>query len=304
VVEVVLSARPAKAVPYLFPDRCPVCGSHAVREADASGKLDKARRCTGGLICSAQAVERLRHLVSRDAFDIEGLGEKQIEAFYQDGVITRPQDIFALEAYDAASLKKLKDREGWGPTSVRNLFAAINTRRQITLNRFIYALGIRHVGESTAKLLARHAGDFTQLRTMILAAKEADSEARTQLTAIDGIGPVMADALVDFFTEPHNQEVMDALLAQVKIEPMEQVVSSSPVAGMTIVFTGALERMTRDEAKAMAERLGAKVSGSVSKKTNLVVAGPGAGSKLADAQKHGVEVISEDVWFERVGAGH
>jgi len=304
VVEVVLSARPAKAVPYLFPDRCPVCGSHAVREADASGKLDKARRCTGGLICSAQAVERLRHFVSRDAFDIEGLGEKQIEAFYQDGVITRPQDIFALEAYDAASLKKLKDREGWGPTSVRNLFAAINTRRQITLNRFIYALGIRHVGESTAKLLARHAGDFTQLRTMILAAKEADSEARTQLTAIDGIGPVMADALVDFFTEPHNQEVMDALLAQVKIEPMEQVVSSSPVAGMTIVFTGALERMTRDEAKAMAERLGAKVSGSVSKKTNLVVAGPGAGSKLADAQKHGVEVISEDVWFERVGAGH
>jgi DNA ligase (NAD+) len=304
VVEVVLSARPAEAVPYLFPDRCPVCGSHAVREADASGKLDKARRCTGGLICSAQAVERLRHFVSRDAFDIEGLGEKQIEAFYQDGVITRPQDIFALEAYDAASLKKLKDREGWGPTSVRNLFAAINTRRQITLNRFIYALGIRHVGESTAKLLARHAGDFTQLRTMILAAKEADSEARTQLTAIDGIGPVMADALVDFFTEPHNQEVMDALLAQVKIEPMEQVVSSSPVAGMTIVFTGALERMTRDEAKAMAERLGAKVSGSVSKKSNLVVAGPGAGSKLADAQKHGVEVISEDVWFERVGAGH
>jgi DNA ligase (NAD+) len=301
VVEVVLSARRAEAVPYLFPDRCPVCGSHAVREADASGKLDKARRCTGGLICSAQAVERLRHFVSRDAFDIEGLGEKQIEAFYQDGVITRPQDIFALEAYDAASLKKLKDREGWGPTSVRNLFAAINTRRQIALNRFIYALGIRHVGESTAKLLARHAGDFTQLRTMILAAKEADSEARAQLTAIDGIGPVMADALVDFFTEPHNQEVMDALLAQVTIEPMEQVVSSSPVAGMTIVFTGALERMTRDEAKAMAERLGAKVSGSVSKKTNLVVAGPGAGSKLADAQKHGVEVISEDAWFERVG---
>ena len=301
VVEVVLSARPAEVVPYLFPDRCPVCGSHAVREADASGKLDKARRCTGGLICSAQAVERLRHFVSRDAFDIEGLGEKQIEAFYQDGVITRPQDIFALEAYDAASLKKLKDREGWGPTSVRNLFAAINTRRQIALNRFIYALGIRHVGESTAKLLARHAGDFTQLRTMILAAKEADSEARAQLTAIDGIGPVMADALVDFFTEPHNQEVMDALLAQVTIEPMEQVVSSSPVAGMTIVFTGALERMTRDEAKAMAERLGAKVSGSVSKKTNLVVAGPGAGSKLADAQKHGVEVISEDAWFERVG---
>ena len=301
VVEVVLSERSSEATPYLFPDRCPVCGSHAVREADGAGKLDKARRCTGGLVCSAQAVERLRHFVSRDAFDIEGLGEKQIEAFYQDGIILRPQDIFTLEARDAASLKKLKDREGWGSTSVRNLFAAINERRKIALNRFIYALGIRHVGESTAKLLARHAGNFTHLREMIVAAHAPDSEARAQLTAIDGIGPVMAEALVDFFVEPHNQEEMDALVQAVTIEPMEQVASHSPVACMTIVFTGSLERMTRDEAKAMAERLGAKVSGSVSKKTNLVVAGPGAGSKLADAQKHGVEVISEDVWFERVG---
>ena len=302
VVEVVLSERADDAAPYVFPHVCPVCGSHAVREADASGKLDKARRCTGGLICSAQAVERLRHFVSRDAFDIEGLGEKQIEAFYQDGIITRPQDIFALEAYDAASLKKLKDREGWGATSVRNLFGAINGRRRIALNRFIYALGIRHVGESTAKLLARHAGDFTHLRAMVLAAQQPDSDARKQLTAIDGIGPVMAEALVDFFIEPQNQDVMDALLAAVSIEPMEQVAATSPVSGMTIVFTGSLERMTRDEAKAMAERLGAKVAGSVSKKTGLVVAGPGAGSKLADAQKHGVEVISEDAWFERIGA--
>ena len=301
VVEVVLSERKSDAMAYVFPQTCPVCGSHAVREADASGKLDKARRCTGGLVCSAQAVERLRHFVSRDAFDIEGLGEKQIEAFYQDGLITRPQDIFALEAYDAASLKKLKDREGWGVTSVRNLFAAINGRRQITLNRFIYALGIRHVGESTAKLLARHAGDFVHLREMVLAAREPESDARKQLTTIDGSGPVMAEALVAFFTEPHNQEVMDALLAAVSIAPMEQVATTSPVSGMTIVFTGSLERMTRDEAKAMAERLGAKVAGSVSKKTNLVVAGPGAGSKLSDAQKHGVEVISEDAWFERVG---
>ena len=301
VVEVVLSERPAGATPYLFPDRCPVCGSHAVREADSAGKLDKARRCTGGLVCSAQAVERLRHFVSRDAFDIEGLGEKQIEAFYQDGIILRPQDIFTLEARDAASLKKLKDREGWGPTSVRNLFAAINERRNIPLNRFIYALGIRHVGESTAKLLARHAGNFQHLREMIVSAHAPDSEARAQLTAIDGIGPVMAEALVDFFIEQHNQEEMDALVQAVTILPMEQVASQSPVAGMTIVFTGSLERMTRDEAKAMAERLGAKVSGSVSKKTNLVVAGPGAGSKLADAQKHGVEVISEQDWFTRVG---
>ena len=301
VVEVVLSERAGDARPYEFPQLCPVCGSHAVREADASGKLDKARRCTGGLICSAQAVERLRHFVSRDAFDIEGLGEKQIEAFYQDGLITRPQDIFTLADRDTGSLKKLKDREGWGATSVRNLFAAIEGRRQITLNRFIYALGIRHVGESTAKLLARHAGDFGHLREMVLAAQEPDSDARKQLTGIDGIGPVMADALVDFFTEPHNQEVMEALLGAVSIAPMEQVATASPVSGMTIVFTGALERMTRDEAKAMAERLGAKVAGSVSKKTSLVVAGPGAGSKLADAQKHGVEVISEDAWFERVG---
>ena len=158
------------------------------------------------------------------------------------------------------------------------------------------------MGESTAKLLARHAGDFTHLRAMVLAAQQPDSDARKQLTAIDGIGPVMAEALVDFFIEPQNQDVMDALLAAVSIEPMEQVAATSPVSGMTIVFTGSLERMTRDEAKAMAERLGAKVAGSVSKKTGLVVAGPGAGSKLADAQKHGVEVISEDAWFERIGA--
>ena len=301
VVEVVLADRPAGAQTYLFPHHCPVCGSHAVREADASGKLDKARRCTGGLICSAQAVERLRHFVSRDAFDIEGLGEKQIEAFYQDGLITRPQDIFTLEARDQVNLKKLKDREGWGATSVRNLFAAINARRVIAFNRFIYALGIRHVGESTAKLLARHAGDFDTLRQLIEAAHAPDGEARQQLTAIDGIGPVMAEALVDFFAEPQNQQVMDALRAEVEITPMETVVSRSPVAGLTIVFTGTLERMTREEAKAMAERLGAKVSGSVSKKTNWVVAGPGAGSKLADARKHGVEVISENDWFDRIG---
>ena len=284
--------RPKSAKPYQFPTSCPICGSHAVREADPkTGELEAVRRCTGGLICPAQAMERLRHFVSRDAFDIEGLGEKQIEAFYRDGIIARPQDIFTLEARDARSLKKLKDREGMGETSARNLFAAIAARRTIALNRFIYALGIRHVGETNAKILARHFRSVEKLR-------DATAD---ELTAIEGIGPVVAGSITDFFGEEHNREVVTALLAEVTPEAPEAVATDSPVAGKTIVFTGALERMSRDEAKAMAEALGAKVSGSVSKKTDLVVAGPGAGSKLADARKHNVEVIDEDEWFRRVG---
>jgi len=284
--------RSANAKPYQFPTLCPICGSHAVREADPkTGELEAVRRCTGGLVCPAQAMERLRHFVSRDAFDIEGLGEKQIEAFYRDGIIARPQDIFTLEARDARSLKKLKDREGMGETSARNLFAAIAARRTIALNRFIFALGIRHVGETNAKILARHFRAVEKLR-------DATEE---ELTAIEGIGPVVAGSITDFFAEEHNREVVDALLKDVTPEAPEAVATDSPVAGKTIVFTGALERMSRDEAKAMAESLGAKVSGSVSKKTDLVVAGPGAGSKLADARKHNVEVIDEDEWFRRVG---
>lgn len=284
--------RPKSAKPYQFPTSCPICGSHAVREADPkTGELEAVRRCTGGLICPAQAMERLRHFVSRDAFDIEGLGEKQIEAFYRDGIIARPQDIFTLEARDARSLKKLKDREGMGETSARNLFAAIAARRTIALNRFIFALGIRHVGETNAKILARHFRSVEKLR-------DATAD---ELTAIEGIGPVVAGSITDFFGEEHNREVVTALLAEVTPEAPEAVATDSPVAGKTIVFTGALERMSRDEAKAMAEGLGAKVSGSVSKKTDLVVAGPGAGSKLADARKHNVEVIDEDEWFRRVG---
>lgn len=284
--------RPKSAKPYQFPTSCPICGSHAVREADPkTGELEAVRRCTGGLICPAQAMERLRHFVSRDAFDIEGLGEKQIEAFYRDGIIARPQDIFTLEARDARSLKKLKDREGMGETSARNLFAAIAARRTIALNRFIFALGIRHVGETNAKILARHFRSVEKLR-------DATAD---ELTAIEGIGPVVAGSITDFFGEEHNREVVTALLAEVTPEAPEAVATDSPVAGKTIVFTGALERMSRDEAKAMAEALGAKVSGSVSKKTDLVVAGPGAGSKLADARKHNVEVIDEDEWFRRVG---
>jgi DNA ligase (NAD+) len=212
-----------------------------------------------------------------------------------------PADIFTLEERDRRSVKKLKDREGFGETSVRNLFAAINARRTIVLNRFIFALGIRHVGETNARRLARHFGSFQALREIGRAALDAGSDARAELNAIEGVGDVVAEAVADFFAEKHNEDVLDALMAEVTPEPMEAVLTTTPVAGKTVVFTGALEKMTRDEAKAMAERLGAKVSGSVSKKTDLVVAGPGAGSKLTKAAELGIEVISEDDWLARVG---
>lgn len=302
IVSVVLEKRPVGAKPYEFPHLCPACGSHAVRETDLkTGEAEAARRCTAGLICPAQATERLKHFASRNAFDIEGLGDKQIEGFYADGLITRPRDIFTLAERDAGSLKKLKDREGYGAVSVKKLFEAIEARRNVTLNRFIFGLGIRHVGETTAKQLAWHFGSIEKLRAVAVRASEDGAAAKAELTGIDGIGPIVAGSIVDFFGETHNLEELDALLAYVTPEPMEAVAAASPVSGKTVVFTGALERMSRDEAKAMAERLGAKVSGSVSKKTDLVVAGPGAGSKLADAKKHGVEVISEEEWFERVG---
>ena len=302
IVSVVLEKRPAVAKPYEFPHLCPACGSHAVRETDPkTGEAEVARRCTAGLICPAQATERLKHFASRNAFDIEGLGDKQIEGFYADGLITRPRDIFTLAERDALSLKKLKDREGYGAVSVKKLFEAIEARRNVTLNRFIFGLGIRHVGETTAKQLARHFGSIEKLREVAVTASADGEAAKAELTGIDGIGPIVAGSIVDFFGEAHNLEELDALMAYVTPEAMEAVAAASPVSGKTVVFTGALERMSRDEAKAMAERLGAKVSGSVSKKTDLVVAGPGAGSKLADAKKHGVEVISEDEWFERVG---
>lgn len=302
IVSVVLEKRPAGAKPFEFPHLCPACGSHAVRETDSkTGEAEAARRCTAGLICPAQATERLKHFASRNAFDIEGLGDKQIEGFYADGLITRPRDIFTLAELDARSLKKLKDREGYGAISVKKLFEAIEARRNVTLNRFIFALGIRHVGETTARQLARHFGSIERLREVAVTASADGEAAKAELTGIDGIGPIVAGSIVDFFGEAHNLEELDALMASVTPEAMEAVAAASPVSGKTVVFTGALERMSRDEAKAMAERLGAKVSGSVSKKTDLVVAGPGAGSKLADAKKHGVEVISEDEWFERVG---
>ncbi|PVE25482.1 DNA ligase (NAD(+)) LigA [Microvirga sp. KLBC 81] len=303
VLDVVLEKRPADAKPYEFPTHCPACGSHAVREVNPrTGKEDAVRRCTGGLICPAQARERLKHFVSRNAFDIEGMGEQRIDEFYEEGLVRRPQDIFTLAERNARGLKRLENREGWGETSVRNLFAAIEARRSIALNRFIFALGIPHIGETSARLLARHFHTFEALRETAKAASDPASEAHADLTFIGGIGPVVAEAIIEFFKEEHNEEMLDALLAQVNVEPMEaSATANSPVAGKTVVFTGSLEQMTREEAKAMAERLGAKVAGSVSKKTDIVVAGPGAGSKLAKAAELGVQVMDEDGWFALVG---
>ncbi len=297
IVRVVPEKRPPGAKPYQFPHTCPACGSAALREIDEkTGEADVVRRCTGRLICPAQAVEGLKHFCSRNAFDIEGLGDKQIELFFSEGLIRTPADIFTLRARDGQGRPPLSEWEGFGETSVRNLFDAIDARRTIALNRFLYALGIRHVGETNARRLARHFGDWEHLRA---AARAAD--AAQEFSAIEGIGPVVAESIADFFAEPRNEAGLDALLSQVKVEPMEAIASGHPLAGQTIVFTGSLERMTREEAKAMAERLGAKVSGSISSKTNLVVAGPGAGSKLAKARELGVETIDEDEWFRRAG---
>jgi DNA ligase (NAD+) len=303
IVSVVVEKRPRGAVPYAFPKNCPACGSHAEREERDTGKTDVVRRCTGGLICPAQRVERLKHFASRNAFDIEGLGDKIIEEFYHDGLIQSPSDIFTLESRDKRALKKLRDREGWGEASVKKLFEAIDQRRSIALDRFIFALGIRHVGDTTARVVARSYGSAEHFRDQMIAASHHDEEAWSELNALDGIGAVVAEAIVQFFGEGHNIEVVNELLKHVTPTPLAAVAASSPVSGKTVVFTGALEMMTREEAKSMAERLGAKVSGSVSKKTDLLVAGPGAGSKLKEAEKHGVEVIDEAEWFRRVGHG-
>jgi DNA ligase (NAD+) len=297
ILEVVLDKRPPGAEPYEFPHVCPVCGSAALREIDEkTGEADVVRRCTGTLVCAAQAVEGLKHFVSRNAFDIEGLGEKLIELFFTEGMIRTPADIFTLKARDGQGRPPLREREGFGELSARNLFNAIDARRSIALNRFLYSLGIRHVGETNARRLARHFGDWEALR----AAARAENAAE-ELSSVEGVGPVVAEAVADFFAEPRNEAALDALLKEVTIEPMEAVAAGHPLAGKTIVFTGSLERMTRDEAKAIAERLGAKVSGSISAKTDLVVAGPGAGSKLAKARELGVETIDEEEWVRRSG---
>ena len=295
--------RPKGAKRFVFPEICPACGSHAAREINPNtGKVDAVRRCTGGLICPAQRVERLKHFVSRNAFDIEGLGEKHIKAFYDDGLIQSPPDIFTLQARDKRASAKLAERESWGETSAGKLFAAIEARRKVRLDRFIYALGIRHVGETTARLLARNYGSAERfLEAMKQAAADREGEAFAELDNIEQIGPAVASTIADFFGEKHNVDVVEELLAQVTPQALESVDHASPISGKTVVFTGTLEKMTRSEAKARAERLGAKVAGSVSKQTDYVVAGPGAGSKLKNAESLGVTVLTEDEWLKLLG---
>jgi DNA ligase (NAD+) len=302
ILGVVLEKRPKGAKRFVFPDVCPACGSHASREINPNtGRGDAVRRCSGGLICPAQRVERLKHFVSRNAFDIEGLGEKHIKAFYVDGLIQSPPDIFTLENCDKRAPSKLAEREGWGETSAKKLFAAIEARRNVRLDRFIYALGIRHVGETTARLLARNYGTAEAfLAVMREAASDREGDAFAALDNIEGIGPAVAAAIADFFAEAHNVEVVKELLKEVAPAPLEKVERGSLVSGKTVVFTGTLEHMTRSEAKARAERLGAKVAGSVSKNTDYVVAGPGAGSKLKNAKDLGVAVLSEEEWLKLI----
>lgn len=303
IVDVVMDERKEGSEPYRFPTTCPVCGSHAVRDInEKSGKVDAVRRCTGGFVCRAQAVEHLKHFVSRNAYDIEGLGSKQIEFFFESEdptlTIRTAADIFTLEKRQETSLTKLENIDGFGRVSVRKLYDAINTRRSIALHRFIYALGIRHVGETTAKLLARSYGSYEAFGAAMSEAGTFAGDAWNELNSIDGIGEVVARAIVEFYKEPRNLEVVTRLLAEVTPEGAEKpVTSDSPVVGKTVVFTGSLEKMTRDEAKAKAESLGAKVAGSVSKKTDIVVAGPGAGSKLDKARELGVQTMDEDEWL-------
>ncbi len=306
VVSVVLEKRPHGLHKYRFPQTCPVCGSHAVRGGDGEDEasVDVVRRCTGGLICPAQAKERLKHFVSRNAFDIEGLGDEKIEFFFDTGRIRSPADIFTLAKRNAASDEPVESLKGFGKKSVEKLFAAIEARRRISLDRFLYGLGIRHIGETTARDLAKAYLTFPALRDAVEAAINGgkDSEAYRDIDNVEGIGETVVDALIGFFDEPHNTAVVDALLAEIEVLPFERVAAKdSAITGKTVVFTGTLVKMTRNEAKATAERLGAKVSGSVSKKTDYVVAGAEAGSKLDNARALGVTVLSEDEWLGLIG---
>ena len=293
VVEVILDERPENITEYQFPDTCPKCGSHAMREEG-----EAVTRCTGGLICPAQAVERLKHFVSRNAFDIDGLGAKNVEAFFELGWLKSPGDIFRLESDHGDAIRKL---EGWGEKSATKLFDGINERRTIGLDKFIYALGIRQIGQATAKLLARHYGSLAEWRAAMVAANEADSEALRELINIDQIGPGVAKDLIEFMAEDHNREVLDDLQNLLTITDVEApTVSDNPVNGKTVVFTGKLELFSRNEAKVKAESLGAKVAGSVSAKTDYLVAGPGAGSKLKKAEELGVTVLDEQGWLDLI----
>lgn len=282
---------------YEFPSACPACGSHAVRE---EGEV--VVRCTGGLVCPAQALERLRHFVARNAMDIDGLGDKQIEAFLTEGLIKTPADIFTLQARDAESLSRIKNREGWGEKSATKLFAAIEDARTRSLPRFIYALGIRHIGEETAKLLAKHYSTLSAWRSAMQAIADGDEAVTSDLLSVDGIGQTVIDALREFFAEPHNRTMLKDLEAQLHIPTYAPVIrTDSAVAGKTVVFTGTMSKLGRKEAKAHAESLGAKVAGSVSAKTDYLVAGADAGSKLKNATALGVTVLSEDEWIALSG---
>jgi DNA ligase (NAD+) len=303
IVAVVIEKRPADARAFVFPDRCPVCQAPAVRGTLPSGELEKVVRCTGGLTCAAQAVERLRHFVSRDAFDIEGLGEKQIQAFWEWGLVREPADLFDLERLDGRRDRpKLADRDGWGPQSAGKLFAAIAARRTIGLDRLLYALGIRHVGEATARLLARTYGSIEALLSAMAAAKNRQSEAYRDLLAVEGVGEALADEVVDYFNDGRHRRMIMNLIERLEVAPLAAPKSDSPVAGKTVVFTGTLASMSRNEAKSQAEALGAKVAGSVSRNTDYVVAGPGAGSKLKSAEELGVRVMTEDEWRVLIAA--
>jgi DNA ligase (NAD+) len=297
VVEVVPAARPEGARPFVFPETCPECGSAAVRPPG-----EAIRRCTGDLVCPAQLTERLRHAVSRGAFDIEGLGRKQVPQLMAAGILASLADLFRL-ARDEQRLAKLRELEGWGEKKVQNLVAAIDARRRIPLDRFIYALGIRFTGEVNARLIARHYGDYEAWRAAMTAIARGDAAAREELDAVDGVGDTLIEALSEFFAEPHNRAALDSLVAELEIAPVAAPASSaSALAGKTIVFTGTLTRMTRAEAKSRAEALGAKVAGSVSRSTDFVVAGAEAGSKLKNAQALGVTVLDEDAWLKLAGA--
>jgi len=299
VLSVALDKRPGDSKPYEFPTKCPCpLKTDVVREIIAGGEEGARAHCSGEFACPYQAVEHLKHFVSRRAFDIDGLGEKQIEFFYTEGWVREPADIFTLEERN----KKihLEEVEGFGETSVRNLFNAIAARREIPLERFIYALGIRHVGETTAVALARGYGSWAAFHKACRNLADGDEETKAEMDALDQIGDTVIKSLRDYFAEAHNRRRVERLVAQVRIRDAEKPRADSAIAGKTVVFTGTLEKMTRDEAKASAERLGAKVSGSVSKKTDYVVAGPGAGSKLAEAKKLGVKVLTEDEWAELI----
>lgn len=293
VADVDLTKRPDDATPYAFPQVCPECGSDAIREPG-----DAVRRCSGGMICPAQAVEKLKHFVARGAFDIEGLGAKQVEQFHADGWIAEPADIFTLRDRYGSGMQQLKNREGWGDKSASNLFDAIDDRRKIALSRLIFGLGIRHVGEAASNLLALHYGTWDAFAAAMDAAADPENDAWGDLTGIDGVGAVMAGSLTATFAQDTERAAIDRLVAQLDVQPTERPdTSGSPVAGKIVVFTGTLEKMTRAEAKARAETLGAKVSGSVSAKTDILVAGPGAGSKAKKATELGITTLDEDGWL-------